>query len=195
MNIMKKRRGLILVIALILAFGTGVVAKNAFDVITAEVRTDFIVEIDGVKREFRNVNGDRVYPILHNGTTYLPLRAIGEIMDKDVYWFEDEKRIELRDKKSSTVTDADVIVDDNSVVDKPANIDEAEFIGKENAKQLALKKANLKESEVYFIKIELDKDDGVFIYDIEFRHGFKEYSAEIKADDGKILDWEVDIDD
>ena len=192
---MKKRRGLILVIALILAFGTGVVAKNAFDVITAEVRTDFIVEIDGVKREFRNVNGDRVYPILHNGTTYLPLRAIGEIMDKDVYWFEDEKRIELRDKKSSTVTDADVIVDDNSVVDKPANIDEAEFIGKENAKQLALKKANLKESEVYFIKIELDKDDGVFIYDIEFRHGFKEYSAEIKADDGKILDWEVDIDD
>ena len=150
--------------------------------------------------KFKNVDGDRVYPILYDGTTYLPVRAIGEIMDKDVYWYEAEKRIEFKDKKKTpTVTDADVIVEDNKKPkDKKENHVqplEKDVIGKEKAKMIALEKAKLKENEVSFIKVELDKDNGIWKYEVEFRKGLKEYSAEIKADDGKILDWEADFDD
>ena len=192
---MRKRNGLIVALAVVFAFATGVVAKNVFDVIRAEVRTDFVIEIDGEERVFKNVDGERVYPILHNGTTYLPVRAIGEILGKDVYWYEAEKRIEFKDKKKEpTVTDADVIVEDGKK-EKPAKSAEKAVIGKEKAKKIALDKANLKESEVSFVKIELDRDDGIWKYEVEFRKGLREYSADIKADDGKILDWEADFDD
>ena len=197
---MRKRRSLLAALIIVLAFSSGAIARTVFDVIMAEVRTDFVVEIDGEVRKFRNVDGERVYPILHDGTTYLPVRAIGEIMGKDVYWYEADKRIELRDKKNTpTVTDADVIVEDDKKPkdkkDNPAQSSAKDVIGKEQAKKIALGKAKLKENEVSFIKIELDKDNGIWKYEVEFRKGLKEYSAEIKADDGKILDWEADFDD
>lgn len=201
---MKKKRGLAIVLVLALAFGTGVAAKEVFENIKAQIRPDFVIEIDGVEREFKNVDGERVYPILHNGTTYLPIRAIGELMEKDVYWYEKDKRIELKDKKDkTTVTDADVIITQDGK-DKPKDKnkdsekekpDKVGYISEESAKKIALDKAELKEDDVSFIKVELDLDDGIWRYEVEFKKGIKEYSAEIKADDGEILDWETDIDD
>lgn len=194
---MKKKISLVMVFALILAFSTGVVAKNVFDIIKAEVRTDFVVKIDGEDKIFKNIDGDRVYPILHDGTTYLPLRAIGEIMNKDVYWYEDDKLIELKDKATTTVTDADVIVDENKKNEdnKPPKANDSKYIGVDKAKKIALKKAELKETDVSFIKVELDSEKGTPVYDVEFRQGYKEYNAEIKAIDGTIVEWDVDLDD
>ena len=219
---MKKRLGLIMTIAVVLSFATGVVAKNVYENIKAQLRPDFVIEIDGEEKEFKNVNGETVYPILYDGTTYLPIRAIGEIMNKKVYWYEDEKRIELRDKddknkNKTTVTDADVIITEDgskpSKDGKPNDKDKAEkeliedevktdktyddknFIGRDKAKEIALDKAGLKESEVSYIKAELDKDNGVYTYEVEFKKDFHEYSAEIGAVDGRIIDWEVDFDD
>lgn len=57
------------------------------------------------EKEFYSVTGQRVYPILYNGSTYLPLRAIGEIMNKDVVWNNSTKTITL--DGDFTVTDAD----------------------------------------------------------------------------------------
>ncbi|MCD8048132.1 MAG: copper amine oxidase N-terminal domain-containing protein [Clostridia bacterium] len=34
----------------------------------------------------KDSNGDRVYPILRDGTTYLPIRAVGELFGKTVVW-------------------------------------------------------------------------------------------------------------
>ena len=198
-----------------LSLTTGAVAKEVFDVIKAQIRTDFVIEIDGKEREFKNVDGERVYPILHDGTTYLPVRAIGEIMGKTVYWYEDEKRISLKDEKS-TVTDADVIVPsdeskkpkedkvkddkvkDDKVKDdkvKDNKPDASSDIGKEKVKEIVLDKAGLKKDDVDFVKVELDYDDGIWKYEVEFRHNHKEYDAEVKADDGKILKLETEFDD
>ena len=58
------------------------------------------VTYNGELQTFTDANGKIVYPIVYQGTTYLPVRAIGEIMGKDVYWYEADKRIELRDKKN-----------------------------------------------------------------------------------------------
>lgn len=61
---------------------------------TAKLRPDVKVNIDGVGQTFYNAQGEEVFPILYNGSTYLPIRAIGEIMNKNVNW----------DKNTNTAT-------------------------------------------------------------------------------------------
>ena len=73
-----------------------------------------------------------------------------------------------------------------------ATTDNTEFIGEEKAEQIALEKAGLTADNVTFINIDLDRDDGVWQYELEFRQGGTEYEAEINAIDGTILKWEVD---
>ena len=45
-----------------------------------------------------------------------------------------------------------------------------------------------------FEEARLDNDDGRRVYDIEFRHERVEYSFEIDATDGTIIEWEKDND-
>ena len=73
------------------AFAVSETAQN----ITAQLRSDYIIDIDGETQVFEDVNGNEVYPIVYEGTTYLPVRAIGEIMDKDVFWSESLKKVDL----------------------------------------------------------------------------------------------------
>ena len=54
--------------------------------VTALLRPETSIVVDGSARTFYNVSGQEVHPILYNGTTYLPLRSIGELMDKNVDW-------------------------------------------------------------------------------------------------------------
>lgn len=54
--------------------------------IKAELRPDIKVVIDGREQTMRDANGDRVYPIVYEGTTYLPVRALGEALDQEVEW-------------------------------------------------------------------------------------------------------------
>lgn len=183
--------------------------------IKAQLRPDFTVVVDGEKQNFKNANGEEVYPVLYDGTTYLPVRAIGELMGKTVYWYEDDKRIELKEEKT-TVTDADVIITGNEndnkdkdkkqekvkpeIPEKPEkgkteNPEKNEFIGKTKAKEAALKKAGLAKKDVTFVKVKLDFDDGIYVYEIEFREGRTEYEIEINAVDGTVISFEKDIDD
>ena len=67
-------------------------------------------------------------------------------------------------------------------------------IAVEEAKNIALKHANLDSSQVSFIKSELDLDDGIQKYDIEFYYDNKEYNYEISAINGSIIEYEIDQD-
>lgn len=176
----------------------GVSAAGVIQKVQSEIRPDFTVKIDGETRTFKNANGEVVYPMLYEGTTYLPVRAIGEIMGKTVYWFEDGKIVELRDKET-TVTDADVIIPSAGgqpeTAPKPDNAQPAaNEITLDAAKAIALKKAGFAENEVFFKEAKRDFDDGRWVYEIEFVKDKVEYSAEILVTDGTVVKWEVDRD-
>lgn len=63
----------------------------------------------------------------------------------------------------------------------------------EQAKEIALKNSNLTSEEVSFIRADSEMDDGVEKYNIEFYHGNKEYDYEINAADGKIIEYDYDV--
>ena len=72
------------------------------------------------------------------------------------------------------------------------NEEKSKFIGEEKAKEIALKKVNVTTESVIFDKVELENDDGVWKYEVDFKKDTTEYDAEINAIDGSILKWEVD---
>ena len=72
------------------------------------------------------------------------------------------------------------------------NEEKSNFISEEKAKEIALKKANVTTESVIFDKVELDLDDEVWRYEVDFKKDTTEYDAEINAIDGSILKWEVD---
>ena len=75
----------------------------------------------------------------------------------------------------------------------PAANNPSEDIGIERAKQIALSHAGLSQGSVSFVKAELDYEDGVKVYDIEFYSGNVEYDYEINAATGAIISVDRDI--
>ena len=61
------------------------------------------------------------------------------------------------------------------------------LISEEKAKEIALDHAGYEESEVRFVKAELDRDDLIVHYDVEFVAGDFEYEYEINAESGKVI--------
>lgn len=53
-----------------------------YDVITNGIK----IVVDGKKLDPTDANGNRVEPIIYNGTTYLPVRAVANAVGKAVYW-------------------------------------------------------------------------------------------------------------
>ena len=66
-------------------------------------------------------------------------------------------------------------------------------IGIERAKQIALSHAGLSQGSVSFVKAELEYEDGVKVYDIEFYSSNVEYDYEINAATGAIISVDRDI--
>ena len=67
-------------------------------------------------------------------------------------------------------------------------------IGHAKAKSIALNHAGVSESKAYDIEIELDEEDGMLVYEVEFKSGGMEYSYEINAATGAIVKQETEPD-
>lgn len=76
----------------------------------------------------------------------------------------------------------------------PSVENNANQLSEAEAKKIALDKAGLVESDVIFDRTEKDYENGILVYEIEFRKGRTEYKAEISVADGKIISWEIDND-
>ena len=138
--------------------------------VVATFRPDITLKVNGTTYNVRDTNGNLVSPLLYNGTTYLPLSALGRMLDAEVSW----------DAATNTVvvTDADAA---------------ASLIGEAKAKEIALNHAGVSSSKASFLQVKLDWEDGRQVYEVEFYSGNKEYDYEIDAASGAIVSYDFDI--
>lgn len=59
---------------------------------------DIKVVLNGVQLKLKNANGDTVEPFIMDGTTYLPLRIIGEALNLNVGWDAATSTVSLKEK-------------------------------------------------------------------------------------------------
>ena len=160
--------------------------------VSVSLRDDFTIIVDGVTQQFYDAGGNRVYPLLHNGVTYLPIRAVGELMGKVVSWDNATQTVTLSgsvDNSGNLVTDAD------SFGPGSGSIGSTTYITAETAKTKALAHAGLSASQVTFVRAYPDWDDGRYVYDVEFYTAdYKEYDYEIDAKTGAVLSFDYDAD-
>ncbi len=79
-------------------------------------------------------------------------------------------------------------------VESKGEASDKSYLGEDVAKQIAAEHANVTLDDAAFEKVELDFDDGVMVYDVEFRHDGVEYEYEINAVTGAIVEFDVDKD-
>ena len=70
-----------------------------------------------------------------------------------------------------------------------------DYIGYESALATALSHAGLDSAQVSDAEVEMDCENGIIIYEVDFRYGGQEYEYEIAASTGEIIQSEKDIDD
>lgn len=96
------------------------------------------------------------------------------------------------DRDDDPVPPAQTTVPAGTAATKPTA---ARDIGYAAAKAAALKHAGLTEDSIRELDMELDREDGVPVYEIEFKAGGYEYEYTIDAATGKILAQERELDD
>ncbi len=181
--------------------------------ITFYLSPEITVVIDGTARTFYGADGKQVVPAVYNGSIYLPIRSMGEIMNKTVSWDERTQTVILNVASNSAVTDYDIGNNGVPVTPQPAPVAPqpapvapqpvppvstapSSSVTLEQAKQTALNHAGKSASEVTFVKAKKDFDDGRWEFEIEFivssANGYLEYDYEIDATTGKILSYDYD---
>lgn len=181
--------------------------------ITFYMRPEITVVIDGTVRTFYDVTGKQVTPAVYNGSIYLPIRSMGEIMNKTVSWDAATQTVILSGGTTANgnVTDYDTGNNGTPVAPQPVApqpvapqpvapvTPPAASTGSvtlEQAKQIALQHAGKTASGVTFVKTKKDFDDGRWEYEIEFisssGNGYLEYDYDIDAATGKILSYDYD---
>ncbi len=94
---MKKRLILVISLLMVFAFTAGVVANPAVQTITANLAADFKFVVNGESWQPTDADGSNLVPIVYNGRTYLPARAIGEALDVKVDWDDATRTVILGD--------------------------------------------------------------------------------------------------
>ena len=76
---------------------------------------------------------------------------------------------------------------DHHSTPKPTNAPQT-LISEDEAKSIALNHAGVSAGEIRHYEIKLDRDDGVYVYEIEFETSSYEYDYEINAATGAIIE-------
>ena len=200
------------------AENTSIGAEKAQNFAFADANVD-PVNAQNVKTEFDFSDGQFVYDVEfdYNGQEYdyLIKASDGSVVKKNVEIEDVEERIETTSaettKSDTTEAAKESTVKENAGKETKAeknnttsvkssetkastssNSEDANYIGIEKAKEIALKDAGFEESAVTFIEEKFDGDDRIKKYDIEFVNSGKEYDYEINASTGKIIEKSIE---
>lgn len=100
--------------------------------------------------------------------------------------------------KDLSINELNLLLGDSTEnVTTTGSVSEKAYIGKDKALEIAYSDAGVNSSDVTRSKVEMDYDDGVMVYEVEFIHNNREYDYEINATNGTIIerDWEYDDDE
>lgn len=75
--------------------------------------------INGTKIQPKDANGNIVEPFIVDGTTYLPIRAVGEALGKEVYWDSETNTVSLTDPALPTPTPTPTQTPEPTATPKP----------------------------------------------------------------------------
>ena len=85
---MKKHRSRFLSGLLVVAMVAALAIPAAAEMVQLNATTGVTIYVDDQKVDPRNSQGDQVDALLTGGTTYLPIRALGDALGKDIGWDE-----------------------------------------------------------------------------------------------------------
>lgn len=123
------------------------------------------------------------------------VKAKLDVDDGDTYYEIDFTTSTRKYEYEIDAYNSDIIeYSSKKIKSKNTNNSNSKYIGVSAAKKAALKHADLNADDVVFTKTKLTKDDGTYIYDIEFYSDNTEYEYEINAKTGKIIEFDMDND-
>ncbi|QNU66952.1 hypothetical protein EHE19_019355 [Ruminiclostridium herbifermentans] len=70
-------------------------AATVFKTVNAVIRPDIIVKLDNQTLSLKDGNGNTINPLIVEGSTYLPVRAIAEAVGLDVTWDSESSTVSL----------------------------------------------------------------------------------------------------
>ena len=73
-----------------------------------------------------------------------------------------------------------------------ASYRDSAYIGEAEAKRIALAHAGVSEGSIREFECELDREDGIMVYEIDFECGNYEYEYEINAATGEIVKYDIE---
>ena len=82
--------------------------------------------------------------------------------------------------------------DNSSQTQNNQSDNSSQYIGTEKAKQIALNHAGVSSSSATFTKTKLDRDDVIYVYEIEFISGEIDYDYEINATTGNVISFDTE---
>lgn len=87
----------------------------------------------------------------------------------------------------------EINADDGQILERRSEQFASAVLTESQAKSVALADAGLSENEVTFLYAELDKEDSIHVYDIEFYTAQAEYDYEISAVDGTVRERNINV--
>ena len=143
------------------------VVDAAMEKITGQ-RSEQEIYVDGQRVEME------AYIIRDNN--YVKLRDIGKALDFNVYW---DGTVQMNSK--APYTGEAPVNQETTQTGNPG-------ITKEEAVQIALRDVGLGEQDVTSLSVEPDGENGVPVYEVEFRSGSTKYEFDINMNNGDIID-------
>lgn len=126
------------------------------------------------------------------GITEGKAQLINEILKKD-------SRHTFEDLAGLTINELNLLMNSGSYtpdnVSSVGNASDKAYIGQEKAKAAAVEHAGLSASDVSYFETDMDTENGIMVYEVEFKSGGYEYDYDINALTGDIVKHSKEKDD
>ncbi len=140
------------------------------------------VQVTDLSATYTNEGSSPIYKIEFNSEDYKFSYNVNVHTGEILSFTKDKLEREVKEENQNEVPNSTEGVNSNN----------SSLIELETAKSIALSDADLNNNQVVFTKSKLDKDDEIYVYEIEFDYNNLSYEYEVNAHSGKIIDKEID---